>query len=114
MEYSLVVMGFKVICDENVSSHFKLKQKVASTRNLRSNNNEILTNVNQQSKTFKNQTGNIFNKLPTNIRSVEAVSVFKTKVKGNAQFVQEVTCEPLMDFKQDHYGGWKYYKSCYY
>ena len=107
-------MGFKVICDENVSNHFKLKQKVACTRNLRSNNNGILTNVNQQSKTFKNQTGNILNKLPTNIRSVETVSVFKTKVKGNAQFVQKVTFEPLMDFKQNHYGSWKYYKSCYF
>ena len=31
-------------------------------------------------------------------------------VKGNAQFVQKVTFEPLMDFKQNHCGSWKYYK----
>ena len=35
-------------------------------------------------------------------------------VKGNAQFVQKVTFEPSMDFKQNHYGCWKYYKSCYF
>ena len=33
-------------------------------------------------------------------------------VKGNAQFVQKVTFEPLMDFKQNHHRSWKYYKSC--
>ena len=27
-------------------------------------------------------------------------------IKGNAQFVQKVTFEPLMDFKQNHYGSW--------
>ena len=34
--------------------------------------------------------------------------------KGNAQFVQKLTFEPLMDFKQNHYGSWKYYKSSYF
>ena len=58
-------------------------QKVAGTRNLQSNNKAILTNANQQSETSENQTGNTFNKLPTNIRSVETLSVFKTKVKND-------------------------------
>ena len=26
-------------------------------------------------------------------------------IKGNAQFVQKMTFEPLMDFKQNHYGS---------
>ena len=33
--------------------------------------------------------------------------------KGNAQFVQKVTFEPLDEFKKT-YGSWKYYKSCYF
>ena len=33
------------------------------------------------------------------------------KVKENAQFVQKVIFKPLMDFKQNHYAKWKYYKS---
>ena len=37
-----------------------------------------------------------------------------TEVKGNAQFVQKVTFESLINFKQDHYGSWKCYKSCYF
>ena len=44
--------------------------------------------------------------------------LFKTfmisQLKGNAQFFQKVTFEPLMDFKQNHYGNRKYYKSCYF
>ena len=28
-------------------------------------------------------------------------------LKGNAQFFQKMTFEPLMDFKQNHYGSWK-------
>ena len=36
------------------------------------------------------------------------------KFKGNVQFVQKVTFEPLMDFKQNHYGNWKYYESYYF
>ena len=35
-------------------------------------------------------------------------------LKGKAQFAQEVTSEPLMDFKQNHYGRWKYYKTLYF
>ena len=35
-------------------------------------------------------------------------------LKGNAQFIQKVTFETLMDFKQNHCGSWKYYKSCYF
>ena len=31
IEYSLAIVGFKVIYDENVSNHLKLTQKVAST-----------------------------------------------------------------------------------
>ena len=37
-----------------------------------------------------------------------------TEVKGNAQFVQKVTFEPLINFKQNHYGSWKCYKSFYF
>ena len=33
---------------------------------------------------------------------------------GKAQFVQKVTFEPFMGFKQNHYGSWKCYKSCYF
>ena len=36
------------------------------------------------------------------------------EIKGNAQFIQKETFEPLMDFKQNYYGSWKYYKSCYF
>ena len=79
--YSLTVMGFKAICDENVPKHLKLTQKVASTRNLRSNSKPILISVNQQSKTFEKRTGNIFNKLPTNIRAVEILSVSKPRLR---------------------------------
>ena len=28
-------------------------------------------------------------------------------IKGNAQFIQKVTFEPLIDFKQNHCGNWK-------
>ena len=39
----------------------------------------------------------------------------KVKIfKGNTQFVQKVTFKPLMDFKQNYYGSWKYYKCCYF
>ena len=34
----------------------------------------------------------------------------ETRNKGNAQFVQKVTFEPLMYFKQNHYGSWKLLK----
>ena len=75
-------MEFEAICDENVPNDLKSTQKVASARNLRSNNEIILINFNQQSKTFEKHTRDIFNKLPTNIESVEKLSVFKTKVKN--------------------------------
>ena len=79
-------MGFKAIDDENITNHLKSPQKVASTRNLRSNNKVILISANQQTKseTFEKQTRNIFNKLSTNISSVEKLSGFKTKVKTEA------------------------------
>ena len=56
IEYSLAVIGFEAICDENVPNHLKSTQKVACTRNLQSNNKVILINVNQQSKTFEKHT----------------------------------------------------------
>ena len=39
---------------------------------------------------------------------------YKNKFKGNAQFVLKVTFEPLIDFKQNHYGNLECYKSCYF
>ena len=39
---------------------------------------------------------------------------YKKPVKGNPQFVQKVTFEPLMDFKQNHYGSWKCYTGSYF
>ena len=71
----------KAIFDENVPNHLKLSEKVTSICNLRSKNKEI--NVNQQLKTFEKQTRNISNKLPTNIRSVESLSLFQTNVKNH-------------------------------
>ena len=73
----------KAIFDENVPNHLKLSEKVTSICNLRSKNKEILINVNQQLKTFEKQTRNISNKLPTNIRSVESLSLFQTNVKNH-------------------------------
>ena len=83
---------------DNVPNHLKLMQKVAGTRNLQSNNKAILINANQQSETSENQTGNTFNKLPTNIRSVETLSVFKTKVKND--FLNQALAR---DFKSKNY-----------
>ena len=40
--------------------------------------------------------------------------IINLQVKGNAQFVQKVTFEPLIDFKQNHYANRKCYKSCYF
>ena len=52
---------------------------------------------------------------PFRLKSIEKTLVAEFfLIKGNAQFVQKVTFEPLMDFKQNHYGSWKYYKSCYF
>ena len=42
---------------------------------------------------------------------------YMTLFKGNAQFVQKVNLEPLMDFKQtyySYYGNWKCCRSCYF
>ena len=79
---------------ENVSNHLKLTQKVASTSNLQSNNKGVIIDTNQQSKTFGKQTGNIFNKLPTNIPSLETVPlVFKTKV--NNHFLDQALAKKL-------------------
>ena len=47
-------------------------------------------------------------------RLLMMVKARKMHIKGNAQFIQKVTFEPLMDFKQNHYGSWKYYKNCYF
>ena len=82
-EQSRAIMGFKVIFDENVPNHLKSRQNLASTCNFRSNNKGILMTANQQSKTFEKQAADIFNKLPTNVRSVEPLSVFKTKIKNH-------------------------------
>ena len=38
----------------------------------------------------------------------------KDDLKGNAQFVQKVTFEPLMKFKLNHFRNWKYYKNFYF
>ena len=35
-------------------------------------------------------------------------------LKKHRIFVQKVTFEPMMDFKQKHYRSCKYYKSCYF
>ena len=43
---------------------------------------------------------------------LEVILYSDKTLKGNAQFVQKVTFEPLMDFRQNHYESWKYYKSC--
>ena len=32
-------------------------------------------------------------------------------IKGNTQFLEKVTFEPFMDFKQNHYRSRKYYKT---
>ena len=40
--------------------------------------------------------------------------IINLQVKGNAQFVQKVTFEPLIDFKQNHYANRKCYKSRYF
>ena len=37
-----------------------------------------------------------------------------TILKGNMQFTKKVTFEFFMDYKKNHYGGWKYYTSCYF
>ena len=41
-------------------------------------------------------------------RCIPCCLSFILKLKGNAQFVEKVTFETLMDFKQNHHGSWKY------
>ena len=88
-------MGFTAMYHNNVPNHLKLMQKVASTRNLRNINKGILIDTNQQSKTFEKQAGNILNKLTTNIRSVDTLSVFQTKVKNH--FVDQALVRNFQD-----------------
>ena len=95
IEYSVAVMGFTAMYHNNVPNHLKLMQKVASTRNLRNINKGILIDTNQQSKTFEKQAGNILNKLTTNIRSVDTLSVFQTKVKNH--FVDQALVRNFQD-----------------
>ena len=40
--------------------------------------------------------------------------ITEAAIKGDALFVQKVTFELLMDFKQNHYGSWRYHKSWYF
>ena len=47
---------------------------------------------------------------PLNVKGKHSGCEFK----GNAQFVQKVTFEPLMNFKRNHFGNWKYYKNFYF
>ena len=47
-------------------------------------------------------------------RKLQQVNFINLQVKEDVQFVQKVTFEPLIDFKQNHYGNWKCYKSCYF
>ena len=37
------------------------------------------------------------------MKATEQKSNIKLVIKGNAQFVQKVTFEPLMDFRKNHY-----------
>ena len=55
-----------------------------------------------------------FWKLKHQILAIILCSVSCTHVKGNAEFVQKVTFEPLKGFKQNHYWSWKYQKNCYF
>ena len=40
--------------------------------------------------------------------SKNCCDAMKQHFKGNAQLVKQMTIQPLMDFKQNHYEGWKY------
>ena len=40
--------------------------------------------------------------------------ITEATIKGDALFVQKVIFELLMDFKQNHYGSWRYHKSWYF
>ena len=41
--------------------------------------------------------------------TLQKLKTFCALFRGNTQFVQKVTFEPLMDFKQNHHRSWKYY-----
>ena len=52
------------------------------------------------------------NKTRFDLKSINGMSIVIAQQKnvllqGNAQFVQKVSFEPLMDFKQNHYRSWK-------
>ena len=55
----------------------------------------MLIDANQQLRTFKKQTRDIFNKLPTNIPSVEIFTVFKIKVRNH--FLDQVLATRFKD-----------------
>ena len=44
---------------------------------------------------------------------ITTVGALKPLLRENVQFIQKVTFGPLMYFKQNHYGIWKYYKNSY-
>ena len=46
-------------------------------------------------------------------KSLEDLVLTKIGKFRTTKIVQKVAFEPLMDFKQNHHGSWKYYKSCY-
>ena len=41
--------------------------------------------------------------------TLQKLKTFYALFRGNTQFFQKVTFEPLMDFKQNHHRSWKYY-----
>ena len=43
------------------------------------------------------------------MQHITKIMNFHTLFRGNAQFVQKLTLELLMDFKQNHIKSWKYY-----
>ena len=44
---------------------------------------------------------------------ITTARTLKPLLSENVKFIQKVTFGPLMDFKQNHYGIWKYYKNSY-
>ena len=71
---------------------------------------QIINKYNSGLSIFQTSTGWV---VSTNLCWI-LKSTVSFALKGNAQFVQKVTFKPLMDFKQKHYGSWKYSKSCYF
>ena len=41
--------------------------------------------------------------------NIKKIINFLRSFRGNTRFIQKVTFEPLMDFKQNHHQSWKYY-----